>query len=349
MTRLTRLHYLAYSLGHVLNDAAAVMWFSYGLFFLHELCNVPAATSGLILFAGQVADAVATPLVGILSGARPTGRVRTLRARVGARPLNASASAPRARARPGRCDAVVAAWRPSARVDRARLRVRRDHVPYLLLTRRRGHARAQRCRRVGVQRGLGDDAGRAPFPRTRHGRWRARAAAALSRTAGRNGRCVDVRIRASARGARAPPVAAQRRRVGRGFPRLCSPCRRRGRGDDGLLRWPGRAHATPAARGGAQNSRRRNVERGAPRFTRVARARAPLGRADGERDGERAARRVVAAAALLGDWAAVHVRALVDQPDRHLCARIARSATRARTHASCAAGGCAGAEQAASA
>lgn len=65
--------FIAYGLGHMFNDACAIMWFMYGLFFLKDLTGADAQTSGLVVFAGQIADAVATPLAGILSDATPAG------------------------------------------------------------------------------------------------------------------------------------------------------------------------------------------------------------------------------------------------------------------------------------
>ena len=81
---------LSFGTGHVLNDLCASVWFSYLLVYLqyvllvetflifnlkvdvHIQCNIstkqiPSGLSGIILLIGQVADAISTPLVGILS------------------------------------------------------------------------------------------------------------------------------------------------------------------------------------------------------------------------------------------------------------------------------------------
>ena len=58
---------LFYSLGHVLNDLCAACWFTYLLVMLRDARNITSWKSALILLAGQVADAIATPVVGILS------------------------------------------------------------------------------------------------------------------------------------------------------------------------------------------------------------------------------------------------------------------------------------------
>ncbi|XP_076178226.1 major facilitator superfamily domain-containing protein 12 isoform X2 [Ptiloglossa arizonensis] len=58
---------LAYGIGHVLNDICASMWFTYLLVYLHLVLEFDATLAGQILFIGQVADALATPLVGYYS------------------------------------------------------------------------------------------------------------------------------------------------------------------------------------------------------------------------------------------------------------------------------------------
>ena len=59
----------AYSVGHVLNDMAAAVWFSYLLLYLQEAEGLSATLAGAVMFAGQLADAISTPLVGIASDA----------------------------------------------------------------------------------------------------------------------------------------------------------------------------------------------------------------------------------------------------------------------------------------
>ncbi|XP_067003209.2 major facilitator superfamily domain-containing protein 12 [Anabrus simplex] len=58
---------LAYGVGHVLNDICASMWFTYLLVFFHLVLQFDSSLSGVILLVGQVADAVATPFVGLES------------------------------------------------------------------------------------------------------------------------------------------------------------------------------------------------------------------------------------------------------------------------------------------
>ncbi len=58
-----------YSVGHVLNDMAAAVWFSYLLLYLQEAEGLSATQAGGVMFAGQLADALATPLVGLASDA----------------------------------------------------------------------------------------------------------------------------------------------------------------------------------------------------------------------------------------------------------------------------------------
>ncbi|XP_076819781.1 major facilitator superfamily domain-containing protein 12-like isoform X1 [Clavelina lepadiformis] len=54
----------AYSVGHVLNDLCASMWFSYLLVFFHKILQFSNSMSGYILLVGQIADGIATPFVG---------------------------------------------------------------------------------------------------------------------------------------------------------------------------------------------------------------------------------------------------------------------------------------------
>ena len=64
---LPRLKIFAFSLGHVLNDLCASCWFTYLLVLMHTVIGLPSWKAGLILLSGQIADAIATPLVGIYS------------------------------------------------------------------------------------------------------------------------------------------------------------------------------------------------------------------------------------------------------------------------------------------
>ncbi|RHX99573.1 hypothetical protein DYB36_012616 [Aphanomyces astaci] len=58
---------LAYAVGHVLNDMCASSWFSYLLVFLNAVAGLSPVDSALVMFSGQIADGLATPLVGVLS------------------------------------------------------------------------------------------------------------------------------------------------------------------------------------------------------------------------------------------------------------------------------------------
>lgn len=58
---------LAYGVGHILNDICASMWFTYLLVYFHLVLQFDSTSSGIILLVGQVADALATPFVGIES------------------------------------------------------------------------------------------------------------------------------------------------------------------------------------------------------------------------------------------------------------------------------------------
>ncbi|POM63668.1 Glycoside-Pentoside-Hexuronide (GPH):Cation Symporter Family [Phytophthora palmivora] len=63
----TPLRYLAYGVGHVLNDMCASTWFSYLLVFLLHAVGMSPVDSAIVMFCGQIADGLATPLVGVFS------------------------------------------------------------------------------------------------------------------------------------------------------------------------------------------------------------------------------------------------------------------------------------------
>jgi Na+/melibiose symporter-like transporter len=52
-------------MGHFINDLASTCWFNYLLFFLSEVVGTPAAPWAML--SGQIADGIATPIVGHLS------------------------------------------------------------------------------------------------------------------------------------------------------------------------------------------------------------------------------------------------------------------------------------------
>ncbi|KAF0694221.1 hypothetical protein As57867_014824, partial [Aphanomyces stellatus] len=72
LTAWTTTKILAYGVGHVLNDICASSWFSYLLVFLSRVAGLSPVDGALVMFSGQIADGVATPLVGVLSD-RSTG------------------------------------------------------------------------------------------------------------------------------------------------------------------------------------------------------------------------------------------------------------------------------------
>ncbi|OQV17781.1 Major facilitator superfamily domain-containing protein 12 [Hypsibius exemplaris] len=70
---LTLVRKACYGVGHVLNDLCAAMWFSYLLVFLHSVLNFSNVYAGAVILLGQVADALATPFVGIESDRSVSG------------------------------------------------------------------------------------------------------------------------------------------------------------------------------------------------------------------------------------------------------------------------------------
>lgn len=58
---------LAFCVGHVLNDVCAAIWFSYLLVYMHFVNRFHTTIAGVLLLIGQIADAMATPFVGIES------------------------------------------------------------------------------------------------------------------------------------------------------------------------------------------------------------------------------------------------------------------------------------------
>ena len=58
---------LAYGTGHILNDLCACMWFTYFLLFFEKVLSFDTLSSGAVLTAGQIADGMATLVVGYVS------------------------------------------------------------------------------------------------------------------------------------------------------------------------------------------------------------------------------------------------------------------------------------------
>ncbi|XP_071642080.1 major facilitator superfamily domain-containing protein 12 [Temnothorax longispinosus] len=56
----------AYALGHIFNDLAAAMWFSYTLIYLQRVALLKPIVAGALLLLGQIVDAVMTPVFGFL-------------------------------------------------------------------------------------------------------------------------------------------------------------------------------------------------------------------------------------------------------------------------------------------
>lgn len=71
---LSFLQRMGFGLGHVFNDLCAGVWFSYTLLFLQGALQMPGTTAGALVMVGQVGDAVATPIIGILADKYSTKR-----------------------------------------------------------------------------------------------------------------------------------------------------------------------------------------------------------------------------------------------------------------------------------
>ncbi|CAL4094526.1 unnamed protein product, partial [Meganyctiphanes norvegica] len=57
---------LAYGAGHFLNDLTATMGWTYSLIFFNKVLHFTGIEAGIILLTGQLADGMATPIIGIL-------------------------------------------------------------------------------------------------------------------------------------------------------------------------------------------------------------------------------------------------------------------------------------------
>ena len=64
---LRRSNIYSYGIGHFMNDLCASCWFFFLSYYLMEIVDIGEYNTGYVMLAGQVADAVATPLVGIFS------------------------------------------------------------------------------------------------------------------------------------------------------------------------------------------------------------------------------------------------------------------------------------------
>ena len=56
---------LSYGVGHVLNDLCASMWYSNLLIYFQNIIKFSSVQAGVLLLIGQVADGVATPILGL--------------------------------------------------------------------------------------------------------------------------------------------------------------------------------------------------------------------------------------------------------------------------------------------
>jgi len=54
----------AYSVGHVLNDLTASMWFTYMIIYFHQVKNFDNGLAGDLVLIGQISDAIFTPFIG---------------------------------------------------------------------------------------------------------------------------------------------------------------------------------------------------------------------------------------------------------------------------------------------
>jgi Na+/melibiose symporter-like transporter len=73
-TTLKFLEKAGFALGHVYNDLCAGIWFSYTLLFMQGVLQMPGPEAGAMVMLGQVGDAIATPIVGMLTDKFSTKR-----------------------------------------------------------------------------------------------------------------------------------------------------------------------------------------------------------------------------------------------------------------------------------
>ena len=55
---------LSYSVGHVLNDLTASMWFTYMIIYFHQVKDFDNGLAGDLVLIGQISDAIFTPFIG---------------------------------------------------------------------------------------------------------------------------------------------------------------------------------------------------------------------------------------------------------------------------------------------
>ena len=56
ITKLPILTKFGYSIGHVMNDMCAAMWFTYLLLFFEKVLNIEKNSAGTIMLIGQIMD-----------------------------------------------------------------------------------------------------------------------------------------------------------------------------------------------------------------------------------------------------------------------------------------------------
>ena len=64
---LEKKHKIAYAFGHFSNDLCAAGWFFYFSYYLKYIIGLSGGDTGIVILAGQIADGVTTPIVGLLS------------------------------------------------------------------------------------------------------------------------------------------------------------------------------------------------------------------------------------------------------------------------------------------
>lgn len=65
---------IGFCLGHIYNDLCAGVWFSYTLLFMQGVLQMTGPQAGAMVMLGQIGDAIATPIVGMLTDKYGTKR-----------------------------------------------------------------------------------------------------------------------------------------------------------------------------------------------------------------------------------------------------------------------------------
>lgn len=64
---LTTIHKSGYAVSHFSNDLLAATYFTYILYYVKEVIGLNDVISGFVILAGQITDAIMTPIVGFYS------------------------------------------------------------------------------------------------------------------------------------------------------------------------------------------------------------------------------------------------------------------------------------------